>query len=150
MKSLLMTLMMLLISSAVFAAEIDGKWIGTQGGGTITFVFKAEGKKLYGAFLGSGDQKVAIQKGKIKKDKISFEVQMSQGSSKQSILYKGKIKNDNEIELTSRTQQRGPRRAGFGEASGGGFDSGFSSGLGGFGGVSQESAPFILKRVVEK
>lgn len=153
MKSLLMTLMMLLISSAAFAADfnIDGRWVGSHGNATITFEFRAEGKKLIGLYLGSGagDEKKEIKSGKIKKDTINFEIPMGGGNSRQTTVYKGKIKNDNEIELTTMTKYRGPRAKGFGEGSGSGFDSGFGGGMGGFGGVSQWSAPFVLKRVVK-
>jgi hypothetical protein len=152
MKSLLMIFMMLIISSAAFAADfnIDGRWIGSPGGGTVIFEFRAEGKKLIGLYLGSGagDEKREIQRGKIKKNKINFEVPIGEGSSKRIILYKGKIKSDNEIQLTSTTKARGPRPQGFGERTGSGFDS-VGGGMGGFGGASQESAPFILKRVVK-
>ncbi len=160
MKSLLLTLMMLIISSASFAAEIDGKWIGVyQGIGTMTYEFRTEGKKLYGTTLGSGDERIEIQKGTIKNDEISFEVPLTMGGSKIRVVYKGKIISDNEIELTFRTRSRGPRGVGFG-----GFNDGFSGGTGGsgggvagyntgfgggggFGGVSGESTKFIIKRV---
>lgn len=153
MKSLLMTLMILIISSAAFAAEIDGVWIGTRGAGTVTFEFRTEGKKLYGLFQGSGgrDEIKEIQRGKIKKDEISFEVPMSEGVRKTITLYKGKIKSDNEIELTATMKVRGPRNANFGtRGAGGGFNSGFGGGMGGFGGASQESPPFVIKRVVNE
>ena len=65
MKSLLLTLMMLIISSAAFASDfnIDGRWVGSQGGGTVTFEFRADGKNLIGLYLGSGagDEKKEIQ-----------------------------------------------------------------------------------------
>jgi hypothetical protein len=148
MKTLLMTLMMLVLSSAVFAAEIDGRWVGTQGGMTLTFEFRVEDKNLYGLYLGSGagDEKKEILDGKVKKDKISFEVPITQGVSKQVLLYKGKIISDSEIQLTTRFKSRGPRQPGFGEGGGGGFSS-VGGDMGGFGGASQESPPFIIKRV---
>jgi hypothetical protein len=160
MKSTLLTLMMVLISSAAFASEIDGKWAGVyQGVGTLTFEFRTEGKKLYGFDLSSGDSKTEIQKGKIKNNEISFEVPVTMGDSKLSVVYKGKILNDNEIELSFKTRARGSRGVGFG-----GFNDGFSGGMGGsgggtagfgdgfgggggFGGVSGESAKFVIKRL---
>ncbi len=152
MKSLLLTFMMLMISSAALASEIDGKWVGVPtGGGTQTFEFRSDGKKLLGTVMGIEDSKLDIQKGKVSKKKVNFEVHTRQGSSKQRIVYKGKIISDNEIEVTFRIRSRGPRNADFGTNSGGGFDTGFGGGLGGFGGsASQESAPFILKRVENK
>ncbi|MBN1907643.1 MAG: hypothetical protein JW927_21370 [Deltaproteobacteria bacterium] len=148
MKSLLMTLMMLTLSSAVFAADIDGKWSGLrQGLGTLIFEFKVDGKKLYGSDLSAGDKKTELQKGKIKGDEISFEVPVTMGDMKMSVVYKGKILNDNEIELTYKTRNRGARNPGFGEGGGAGYNTGFGGGLGGFGGVSEESTKFIIKRV---
>lgn len=141
---------MLLVSSVTFASDfnIDGKWPGvSQGSEMLTFEFKAEGKKLYGRTVYAADSKTEIRKGKIKKNKISFEVPVTSGISKYSEVYKGTIISDNEIELTFRRKTRGPRAKGFGERGGGDFDSGFGGGLGGFGGVSQESTKFIIKRV---
>jgi hypothetical protein len=121
MKSLLLTIMVLIISSTSFAADIDGKWSGIyQGLGTLIFEFKADGKKLHGVDLSAGDKKTDIQKGKIKGDEISFEVPVTMGEMKMVIVYKGKILNDNEIELTFKQRPRGPRSQGFG--SGGGSD----------------------------
>ncbi len=164
MKKLLLILMMLLISVtlacsakmdhqnlAATGVNVDGRWSGMYlGNQTLTFEFKAEGNKLYGRTADKGDSNTEIQKGKIKNGKISFEVPVSQGSTKLTLFYKGKIKSNDEIELTVRTQSRGPRAKGFGEGGGAGFDTGFGGGLGGFGSVSQESTPFVLKRVVEK
>lgn len=148
MKSLLLTLMALVISSAAFAADINGKWMGVYPGlGTLTFEFKADGKKLYGADLSAGEKKTEIRKGKIKDDEISFEVPVSMGEMRMLILYKGKILNDNEIELTFRQKLRGARPQGFGEGGGAGFNTGFGGGLGGFGGNSTESTKFVIKRV---
>ena len=144
---------MLLVSSVTFASDfnIDGRWSGVyQGIGTLIFKFKAEGKKLYGLDLSSGDNKIEIQRGKIKNDEISFEVPVNTGGFKMSVVYKGKILSDNEIELTFSQKARGPRAKGFGESSGGGFDSGFGGGLGGFGGISQESTKFVIKRVEDE
>lgn len=113
----------------------------------MIFEFRTEGKKLYGANLSSGDKKVDIRRGKIKDDDISFEVSVTMGNMKMTVIYKGKILNDNEIELTFSQKARGPRAAGFGEGGAGGFNTGFGGGLGGFGGASQESTKFTLKRV---
>ncbi|MFC1840447.1 hypothetical protein ACFL1N_12755 [Thermodesulfobacteriota bacterium] len=161
MKKLLLILMMLLISVtlaclskksqnlAPTSTNINGIWIGTRGAGTVTFEFRTEGKELYGLFQGAGggDEIKEIQRGNIKKDEISFEVPMTEGMRKLITLYKGKILNDNEIELTATMKSRGPRNASFGSSgAGGGFNSGFGGGLGGFGGASQESPPFVIKR----
>ncbi len=158
MKSLLLTLMILIISSATFAAEIDGRWIGTQGSETIIFEFKAEGKKLYGLYLGSGrgDEEKVIVKGKVKTSKkkgtvISFEVPVSTGGRKMSVVYTGEVIDENTIEFTIRTKTRGSRNVGFD-----GFNDGFGSGGGGggggggfssgFGGGGNRETKLIIKR----
>jgi hypothetical protein len=153
MKSLLLTLMMLIISSSALASDfnIDGMWTGVDSRGQkMTFELKAEGKKLYGIKVDEGDYKTEIQKGKIKKDTINFEVPVTMGNYKMKVIYKGKILSDNEMELTTRTMARGPRSTGFGEGGGAGFNTGFGGGMGGFGGASQESPKFTLKRVIQK
>ena len=153
MKSLLLTLTILIISSAAFASDfnIDGTWTGVDAGGQkLTFELKAEGKKLYGMKVDAGDYKTEIQKGKIKKDEINFEVPMTMGTYKMKVIYKGKILSDNEMQLTTRITSRGPRSTGFGEGGGAGFNTGFGGGMGGFGGASQESPKFTLKRVQQE
>jgi len=163
MKSLLLTLIMLVISSTALASEKDGKWVGVApGAGTMTFEFRFDGKKLYGTTQGIGDSKIDIKKGKIKKKKISFEVPVTMGGSKLSVAFKGEIISDDEIELSFKTRSRGSRGVGFdgfndgfsggtGGSSGGaaGFSVGFGGG-GGFGGVKGESAKFKIKRMNDK
>ncbi len=138
MKSLFLTLTILIISSAAFASDIDvsGRWTGTQGNSTISFEFIAEGKKLDGLYLGSGagDERTQIVKGKVKTSKkngteISFEVPFNTGGIKMSRVYKGEVLDENTIEFTLKTKTRGSREPGFS-----GFNDGFSGGSGGGGG----------------
>ena len=158
MKSLLLTLTILIISSAAFASDIDvsGNWTGLQGSSTISFEFLAEGKKLYGIYLGSGagDERQEIVKGKIKTSKkkgtkISFEVPTSAGGRKRYLVYTGEVLDENRIELTFKTRVRGSRNVGFdgfndgfggGGGGGGGHDSGFS-------GSASSETKFVIKRV---
>lgn len=178
MKSLLMTLMMLIISVTLACSSkmdqqnldlapgknIDGRWSGIYPGiGELIFDLKAEGNNLYGSTVHQGDSNTEIMRGKIKGNKISFEVpfRMGVGGPKMSVVYKGKILSDNEMELTFRSKSRGAKAAGglggfvdgYGGGGGGGgaggFDTGFGGG-GGFGGVNGESTKFILKRITEK
>jgi len=89
--------------TAVWAANIDGKWVAQvpgQGGQTreTTFTFKAEGEKLTGSVTGrQGD--VAITDGTIKGDEISFSQTFNAQGNTIKLLYKGKISGD-EIKLT--------------------------------------------------
>ena len=159
MKSILLTLTILIISSAAFASDIDvsGKWAGLQGNSTISFEFLAEGKKLYGLYLGSGagDERQEIVKGKVKTSKkkgtkISFEVPTSAGGRKRSLVYTGKVIDEKTIELTFKTRARGSRNVGFD-----GFNDGFGGGGGGgggefssgFGGGGSSETIFVIKRV---
>lgn len=158
MKSLLLTLTILVISSAAFASDIDvtGKWTGTQGAKTISFEFITEGKNLYGLYLGSGagDERTEIVKGKVKTNKkgteITFEVPYSTGGAKMSRVYKGEVLDENTIEFTLKTKTRGSREAGFS-----GFNDGFSGGSGGgsggfssgFDGGGSTETKFVIKRV---
>jgi hypothetical protein len=72
MKSLLLTLTILVISTATFASDIDvsGKWAGVYGTmGTMTYEFLVDGNKLYGTTIGEGDSRIDIVKGKVKTSK---------------------------------------------------------------------------------
>ena len=175
MKSLLLTLMMLLISITLACSakmdqqdldltsnintsniNIDGKWTGTQGNSTISFEFIAEGNKLHGLYLGSGagDERKEIVKGNVKTSKkkgteISFQVPISTGGRKMSLVYTGEVLDENTIELTFKTRQRGSRSVGFD-----GFNDGFGGGGGGggeydsgFGGGGSSEIIFVIKRV---
>lgn len=176
MKSLLLTLMMLLISITLACSakmdqqdldlasnintsniNIDGKWAGTQGNSTIGFEFIAEGKKLYGLYLGSGagDERKEIVKGNVKTSKkkgteISFQVPVTTGGRKMSLVYTGEVIDENTIELTFKTRARGSRDVGFD-----GFNDGFGAGSGGgggefssgFGGGASSETKFVIKRV---
>jgi hypothetical protein len=158
MKSLLLTLTILIISSAAFASDIDvsGKWAGVYSGmGTMTYEFLVEGNKLYGTTIGEGDSRIDIVKGKVKTSKkkgteISFEVPVSIGGTKMSIVYTGEVIDENTIELTFKTRARGSRNVGFDGfndgfgGGGGGGGGGFSSG---FGGGGSSETKFVIKRV---
>jgi uncharacterized membrane protein YgcG len=175
MKSLLLTLMMLLISITLACSakmdqqdldlasnintsniNIDGKWAGVYGGmGTMTYEFLVQGNKLYGTTIGEGDSRIDIVKGKVKTSKkkgteISFEVPVSAGGAKMSIVYTGEVIDENTIELTFKTRARGSRNVGFDGfndgfgGGGGGGGGGFSSG---FGGGGSSETKFVIKRV---
>src|SRR4030095_1705156 len=76
MKVLASVVMLLLVSAAASAADVDGKWTGTstspQGDLPVTFTFKADGAKLTGSTLGFDGMEVQIKDGKITDKNISF------------------------------------------------------------------------------
>jgi hypothetical protein len=78
------TSMVLLIASAVLAADLTGKWSGSilfnnpDGGtreGSAFMDLKQNGSELTGTAGPSADEQSPIQKGKVEGDKITFEVQ---------------------------------------------------------------------------
>ena len=84
-KFLLVVMTMCVMTLAVMAASIDGKWTsemaGRNGGAprVTTYVFKADGDKLSGSMtmpgFGGGDPIVGkIDAGKIEGNKVSFKV----------------------------------------------------------------------------
>ena len=88
------------LATAVWAADITGKWSaqmnGPDGGGmTMTFTFKQSGTKLTGTMDGPGGEPMQIQDGKVDGDKISFAVSFNQ----MKIVHEGVVKGD-EITLT--------------------------------------------------
>ena len=89
----------LLLAGFAFAAGIDGKWTGEIVGQNmeIAFAFKAEGTKLTGTHIVSG-QETPITEGKIDGNNISFTVTLDMGGETK-ILHKGTISGD-EIKMT--------------------------------------------------
>jgi hypothetical protein len=93
-KRTLATTLLLLVSmtSAAFALEIQGKWKGNlasaNGDLETTMVFKVEGEKLTGTVTNSyGEEQIA--EGSVKGDDVNFVVNAGGGQFK--IIYKGKI-----------------------------------------------------------
>ena len=88
------------LATAVWAADITGKWSaqmnGPDGGGmTMTFTFKQSGTKLTGTMDGPGGEPLQIQDGKVDGDKISFAISFNE----MKIVHEGVVKGD-EITLT--------------------------------------------------
>ena len=88
------------LATAVWAADITGKWSaqmnGPDGGGmTLTFTFKQSGTKLTGTMDGPGGEAMQIQDGKVDGDKISFAISFNE----MKIVHEGVVKGD-EITLT--------------------------------------------------
>ena len=95
------------IASFAHAADISGKWqsefdsqIGVQ---KYVYVFKLDGDKLTGTASSERNGEkvtVAIQKGTVTKDAISFVEPLNFDGQEISIEYTGKMTGDNEIKFS--------------------------------------------------
>jgi len=90
--------MLLVLSTAGYAADVDGTWTGTvqgpQGDLNIVFKFKADGATLTGTTLGFDGAEVAIKDGKIDGNNISWNVTFDFGGMPFMISYKGVVSAD--------------------------------------------------------
>ena len=95
MKLLAITL---LLASAAFAADVDGKWSGTMttpmGDVPVSFTFKADGAKLDGSTMGPDGGEVKIAEGKVDGSNISFKVTFDFGGMPITLNYKGAVAKD--------------------------------------------------------
>jgi len=90
--------MLLVLSTAGYAADVDGTWTGTvqgpQGDLNIVFKFKADGATLTGTTLGFDGAEVSIKDGKIDGNNISWTVTFDFGGMPFMISYKGVVSAD--------------------------------------------------------
>jgi hypothetical protein len=96
----LTTALLVLCSIAVFAADINGKWVGqvVMGQGQVTeqtFFFKVQGGKLTGTVT-TPTGEMQISDGKVGGDEISFATIIEYRGNQMKMVYKGKI-SGNEI-----------------------------------------------------
>src|SRR5580693_4195238 len=95
---LLGVLGVLLVSTSVFAATVDGKWTGMidtpMGPVPVAFTFKADGGMLAGSTTGPDGGEVPIKAGKIEGDKISFAVDLDFGGMAFTLEYTGVVSPD--------------------------------------------------------
>jgi len=96
-------LFLLLAAVAVFAADVNGKWVAQvpgRGGETreATFNLKADGSQLTGSVTTPRGE-VQISDGKIDGDNISFTQEMEFNGNHVKLLFKGKVAGD-EIKFT--------------------------------------------------
>jgi hypothetical protein len=107
MKYLLIaSLLTLVVCAPVFAADIDGKWVGTvqgpAGDTPVSFTFKADGAKLNGSTPSPLDgAAVAIKEGKIDGNNITFKLSLDFGAGMPfDFDYKGVV-SPTDLKLTT-------------------------------------------------
>jgi hypothetical protein len=86
---------LLLAASALFAADVDGKWSGMvstpNGDVPVAFTFKADGATLSGSTTGPDGMEVQIKNGKAEGNNIFFSVTLDFGGMPFTIDYKGVV-----------------------------------------------------------
>ena len=129
-KFILPAVLLLGISGAALAADIDGKWTaeveGRRGTVTQTLILKASGSELTGSFDGSRGGAVDISDGTVDGNKVSFKVIREFNGNQFTQQYKGTLSDAGELNLTV-------SMGGGGRRGGGGFGGG-KGGRGGRGG----------------
>lgn len=130
-KLILPALLLLGISGAAMAADINGKWTaeveGRNGTVTQTLVLNASGNNLTGSLEGPRGGAVDISDGTIDGNKVSFKVVREFNGNQFTRQYKGTLTDSGELDLT-------PSMAGGNRGGGGGFGGG-KGGRGGRGGA---------------
>jgi hypothetical protein len=103
MKFSALVTMILVLAMPVFAADVDGKWIGNvatpNGDLPVAFTFKADGAKLTGTTTGFDGAEVPISDGKVDGKNITFKVTFDFGGMPFVLDYKGVV-SPAEIKLT--------------------------------------------------
>jgi hypothetical protein len=119
-KQLSLTALLLLgISSAALAADIDGKWTaeveGRRGTVTQTLMLNASGSNLTGSFEGGRGGAVDISDGAIDGNKVSFKIIREFNGRQFTQQYRGTLSDAGELDL-SVSMAGGARRGsgGFG------------------------------------
>jgi hypothetical protein len=98
MKTILTACLMLMMTAAVYGADVSGKWSGDvpgRGGDTTptTFTFKVDGDKLTGTMTAAQGE-LPLQEGKMSGNQISFSTTFDAGGNSIKILYKGTLSGD--------------------------------------------------------
>jgi hypothetical protein len=129
-KLILPALLLLGISGAAMAADINGKWTaeveGRNGTVTQTLVLNTSGNNLTGSFEGARGGPVAISDGTIDGNKVSFKIVREFNGNQFTQQYKGTLSDSGELDLAV--------SMGNGTHRGGGGFSGSKGGRGGQGG----------------
>ena len=110
-KLIAVTAVLFALLTAVFAAEVSGKWKaqvpGRNGTRDTTFEFKAAGSAVTGTMSVEG-QSVALADGKLSGDTLSFTVALDRGGNMIKYTYTGNIAG-NEIQYKRESGQGQPR-----------------------------------------
>jgi hypothetical protein len=106
-RATLAAILMALISAALWAADVTGKWTGQMAGPngegfSLTFNFKQDGTKLTGNVQGPQGDAIEITDGRVEGDKISFVVTIDANGG-MKIMHDGTISGD-EIKLNSKSE----------------------------------------------
>lgn len=95
MKTGLAALGMLLATTLVFAADVDGTWNGTVNvtgsDVAVAWTFKAEGNVLTGGVSQGGGPIAPLKDGKIDGDKISFSLPVDYQGMQMTVEYTGVV-----------------------------------------------------------
>lgn len=123
-KRLILPAVLLLgMSGAALATDIDGKWTaeveGRRGTLTQTLILKVSGSELTGSLEGGRGNAVDISDGKIDGDTVSFKVVREFNGNQFTQQYKGMISDSGDLNLTV-SMGGGARRGGGGGGFGGG------------------------------
>lgn len=112
------------ISGAALAGDINGKWTaeveGRRGTVTQTLVLKASGSELTGSLKGGRGGEVSISDRTIDGNQVAFKVIREFNGNQFTQQYKGTLSDAGELNLTVSMGARGRR----GGAGGGGFGGG--------------------------
>jgi hypothetical protein len=105
-------ILMLALSNAAFAADINGKWKATmegQAGSTeINFAFKVDGEKITGTVSSERMGELQISEGAIKGDDVSFAIALESQAGAMKITCKGTVAGD-EVKLNMQFGEMGGR-----------------------------------------
>jgi hypothetical protein len=128
-KQVMLSVLLLGISGAALAADLDGKWTaeveGRRGTVTQTLILKTSGSELTGSFDGGRGNAMDISDGKIDGNNVSFKVVREFNGNQVTQQYKGTVSDAGELDLSVSMG---------GGARGGGGGGGFGGGKGGGGG----------------
>ena len=95
MRTRVLLFAMLLCAGPAFAADVDGKWMGTlatpNGDVNVGFEFKADGTTLTGSTTGPDGASLPIKIGKIDGNKITFVVTIAFGDMSFDLNYTGVV-----------------------------------------------------------
>jgi hypothetical protein len=90
-----LVLVLTLVATPAFAADVDGKWAGTistpGGDFPVAFEFKADGTTLTGTTMSPDGMSINIKDGKIDGDKVAFGVSFDFGGMALDIAYSGVV-----------------------------------------------------------